>query len=406
MTDAIGEEKSLPPASAGSTAAEFLATGPRLSAFGTPLLVLSGPAMDANVERMAGWCAEHGVSIAPHGKTTMAPQLWRRQLRAGAWGITVATWSQARVAVAAGVDTIMLANSLVDPVGLAWLRGALDADPGLRVCTWADSPATVAAMTAGLAPGRPVSVLVELGGPGGRTGARSRTEALATAEAIAASPVLTLGGVAGYEGSLAHDSTPAGLAAVDAYLKELAALHGSLTYPGPAVVTAGGSAYVDQVAQVLGPLAGPDTAVVVRSGAYMIHDDGFYQGISPFSRHGSEPLRSAMHVWARVVSRPEPGLAILDAGRRDVSFDEGLPVPQLAAPGLGAAARPLAGEISALNDQHAYLRLEPADPLAVGEVVRLGLSHPCTVFDKWRWIPVVESGEDDPVVVELVRTYF
>jgi D-serine deaminase-like pyridoxal phosphate-dependent protein len=114
-----------------------------------------------------------------------------------------------------------------------------------------------------------------------------------------------------------------------------------------------------------------------------------------------------MHAWARVVSRPEPGLVLLDAGKRDVPFDEGLPEPQLAAEQLGSPPRPLAGEITAVNDQHAFLRLDPTDPLRVGQVVRLGLSHPCTAFDKWRWIPVVEgTDEPDPVVVELVRTYF
>ena len=116
-----------------------------------------------------------------------------------------------------------------------------------------------------------------------------------------------------------------------------------------------------------------------------------------------------MHAWARVVSRPEPGLALLDAGKRDVPFDEGLPEPQLAADALGAPTRPLAGEITAVNDQHAFLRLDPADPLRVGEVVRLGLSHPCTAFDKWRWIPVTDGAGRRPAPStrpSCVRTWF
>jgi D-serine deaminase-like pyridoxal phosphate-dependent protein len=139
----------------------------------------------------------------------------------------------------------------------------------------------------------------------------------------------------------------------------------------------------------------------------VIHDDGFYRGISPLSRHGDTPLVPAMHAWARVVSRPEPGLVLLDAGKRDVPFDEGLPEPQLAADALGAPTRPLTGEITAVNDQHAFLRVAPDTALDVGHVVRLGLSHPCTAFDKWREIPVTDgSGEPDPVVVDLVHTYF
>ena len=204
-------EKALPPGSAGVTAAEFLAARPHLSAFATPVLVLDASAIDANVARMAAWCAERGVGLAPHGKTTMAPVLWERQLAAGAWGITLATPSQVRVALAFGLRRVLLANALVDPVGIAAVSRALDADPELQVLSWVDSVSSVAAMDAvlaGLRPARPLTVLVELGAPGGRTGARDLPAARAVATAVAASPHLHLGGVAGYEGALAHDASP------------------------------------------------------------------------------------------------------------------------------------------------------------------------------------------------------
>lgn len=399
-------DKSLPAAADGLTAAAFLATRPRLSSFATPLLVLASATLDANIARMAAWCAERGVGLAPHGKTTMAPSLWDRQLRAGAWGITVATPGQLRVALAAGVRRIQLANALVDPVGIADVSRALDADPDLEVLSWADSPSTVTVMNAvldSLAPRRALTVLVELGAPGRRTGARDRRTAVAVGEAVRASPYVQLGGVAGYEGALAHDASPAALDAVRGYLRDLAGLHRDLGLGSGSVVTAGGSAYFDDVVDIL--RAGTSGHVLLRSGAYLVHDDGFYRGISPFARDGGAPFRSAMHAWCRVVSQPEPGLALLDAGKRDVPYDDGLPEPQLVADHLGGPTRPLAGEITAVNDQHAFLRTTA--PLRVGEVVRLGLSHPCTAFDKWRWIPMVADwSSPDPVVVDLVRTYF
>ena len=378
------------------------------------MLVLDASAIDANVARMAAWCAERGVGLAPHGKTTMAPVLWERQLAAGAWGITLATPSQVRVALAFGLRRVLLANALVDPVGIAAVSRALDADPELQVLSWVDSVSSVAAMDAalaGLRPARPLTVLVELGAPGGRTGARDLPAARAVATAVAASPHLHLGGVAGYEGALAHDASPAGLDAVRRYLRDLAALHADLGRhlrgrrrgrhrrrqrllrrrrgrPRPA-----GRRRAPGCCCGRAPTSSTTTASTGAS--------------RPLARHGDAPLASAMHVWARVVSRPEPGLALLDAGKRDVPFDEGLPEPQLAADALGAPARPLAGEITAVNDQHAFLRLPPDTALDVGHVVRLGLSHPCTAFDKWREIPMVDGPEDpDPVVVDLVRTYF
>jgi D-serine deaminase-like pyridoxal phosphate-dependent protein len=405
-----GYEKSLPAAADGATVAEFLATRPRLSAFGTPLLVLDSSVIDANIARLARWCAEHGVDLCPHGKTTMAPSIWDRQLRAGAWGITVATPSQLRVAVGFGARRVLLANALVEPAALAWLSGALAADPELQVHSWVDSTDTVAAMEAALStapPSRPLTVLVELGAEGGRTGARGIAAAREIAAAVDASRHLALAGVCGYEGVLANEDTPPSYEVVRAYLREMAELFGSLTFAGEAILTAGGSTFFDDVVDVLGPLAGPDTRVIVRSGAYVIHDDGFYSRMSPFSRRSDRPLRSAMHVWSRVLSRPEPGLALLDAGKRDIPFDIDLPEPQLVADQLGAPARPIKGEVSATADQHAFLRLDADDPLRVGQVVRLGLSHPCTTFDKWRWVPVIaDDSEPDPVVVELVRTFF
>jgi D-serine deaminase-like pyridoxal phosphate-dependent protein len=419
-------DKSLPEAAAGQTVADFLASGPRLSAFSTPLLVLTDSMLDSNVAQMATWCAEKGVGLAPHGKTTMAPTLWDRQLRAGAWGLTVATASQLRVAVEFGARRVQLANALVDPAALAWVSRALDSDPGLQLLTWADSVDTVGAMDAvlsSLRPDRQLSVLVELGAPGGRTGARSLETAEAVAAALVSSPWLQLVGVSGYEGALAHDASDAGVRAVRSYLEDMAALHRKLlasdAYKNATevIVTAGGSAYFDDVADVLADLADPEgkagvpTRVLLRSGAYVVHDDGFYRGISPFSRGAGRPLRSAMHAWTRVVSRPERGLALFDAGKRDVPFDEGLPEPQLVADQLGAPTRPLTGaQVTAVNDQHSFLRIEPtgsASGLRVGQVVRLGLSHPCTAFDKWQWIPVIADEEaTDPVVVDLIRTFF
>jgi D-serine deaminase-like pyridoxal phosphate-dependent protein len=426
-------DKSLPEAAAGQSVADFLASGPRLSAFSTPLLVLTDAVLEDNLAQMAAWCAEHGVGLAPHGKTTMAPALWDRQLRAGAWGITVATPSQLRVAVDFGVRRIQLANALVDPAALAWVSRALDADPHLHLLTWADSVGTIAAMDAVLSRLRPtqeLTVLVELGASGGRTGARTQEDAEAVAAAIGSSPWLRLGGVSGYEGALAHDASEAGVRAVRSYLEDMATLHRKLLAAGAydhakdgtddraeVIVTGGGSAYFDDVADVLGELADPEgragvaTRVLLRSGAYLIHDDGFYRGISPFARGAGTPLRSAMHAWTRVVSRPEAGLALLDAGKRDVPFDEGLPEPQLVADQLGAPTRALTGaQITAVNDQHSFLSIDSAgsaSDLRVGDVVRLGLSHPCTAFDKWQWIPVIADDDaTDPVVVDLIRTYF
>ncbi|MER5864363.1 alanine racemase [Kitasatospora sp. NPDC002040] len=397
--------KAVPAGAWGSTVAEYLAGAPTLDDLGTPLVTLDAGAVDHNLATMAEYCAKAGVGLAPHGKTTMAPVLWQRQLAAGAVAITLANLPQVRVGRAFGLRRIHLANALLDPAGLRWLAGELAADPEFRFSCWVDSVRSVELMAEALrgAPA-PVDVCVELGAAGGRTGCRTVEEAVGVARAVAAADGLRLVGVSGYEGALAHDASAGSLAAVAGYLRELGRLHGLLAeLYHPAAeriwITAGGSAYFDTVVEELGPLAGGRVAVVLRSGAYLAHDDGFYRGISPLARGGGQGFRSALHGWLRVVSRPESGLALLDGGKRDLSFDEGLPEPQLRR-GHG----PVGGEITALNDQHAFLR---GAQVQVGDVVRVGLSHPCTVFDKWSLLPVLDSADAEvPRVVDLVRTYF
>lgn len=363
-----------------------------------PLCVLRESAVADNLSTMAAWCRERGVELAPHGKTHMAPQLLARQFDAGATAVTLATISQVRTFRAFGVDRVVLANELVDEAGLRWLANELDDDPNFGLVCWVDSVRGVEIMSATLAAAgarRPVDVCVEVGMPGGRTGCRDADAVDAVARAAAESRQLRLIGVAGYEAATGHDVTDEARERVRAYLREMRSAVGRLAskFQGDEVlVTAGGSTYFDLVADELTGWAGVGPVrTVLRSGCYLTHDDGLYGRTSPLTA----AFRPALSVWAQVSSRPEPELALVTMGRRDVSFDQDLP-----------AARSLPGcMVTKLNDQHAYLRVGPADRdrLEVGTWLEFGISHPCTVFDKWQLIPVLD---DDGRVVDLVRTFF
>jgi D-serine deaminase-like pyridoxal phosphate-dependent protein len=235
--------------------------------------------------------------------------------------------------------------------------------------------------------------------------------AIELARAVKDTPTLRLAGVSGYEAALAHDSSEQSLAKVETYLRDLGSLHDRLLLDGvydrdhEIYLSAGGSAYFDQVADILGPRTGLDVKLLLRSGAYLVHDDGHYRDVSPFSRALGRPLTAAMHGWARVLSRPEAGLVLLDGGKRDFPYDEGLPTPQRLRGGPDGFFQ--GSIVSAFADQHAFLRIDPRAALEVGDVVRLGLSHPCTAFDKWTLIPVLDDASSpDPLVVDLVRTFF
>ncbi|OZM77530.1 hypothetical protein [Pseudonocardia sp. MH-G8] len=382
-----------------------------------PVVTLRESAVAHNIARMAAWCAERGVSLAPHGKTTMAPQLFERQLAAGAWAITAATIGQARLMRAFGVPRVLLANQVVDAPGLRWLAAELRRDPGFTFLCLVDSVEGVELMEAVLAEAdaaRPVDVLVELGVPGRRTGVRDPADLVALAERVAASRWLALAGVEGYEGVLPPSRAAAAVRRVDDFLARLVAAVQVLDGKGlfrdrtELVVTAGGSAFFDRVVAATSRLAGTSVPVraVLRSGGYVTHDHLSYERSSPLRAEAAGPgerLRPALELWARVLSTPETGLAVAGFGKRDAPYDLDLPVP-LARRAAGAvAAEPLVGaaEVVELNDQHAFLHHDGR--LRVGDLLTFGLSHPCTAFDKWSLLPVLD---DEDRVVDAVRTYF
>jgi len=377
-----------------------------------PVVVLKADALEHNLRTMARWCADHGVLLAPHGKTTMAPQLVERQLDLGAWGVTAATAAQARVFRAFGVERILLANELVDPAALGWVARQLAADPGFWFSCLVDSEAGVALMDGALARAgaeRPLPVLVELGAPNARAGCRTDAEAAAVAAAVARSRYLELAGVEGYEGSVRADGSGPVQAAVDRFLDRLRAFttdldrQGAFDHADEVIVTAGGSAFFDRVAERLAfPAGRRPVRVVLRSGCYVTHDHGRYARVSPL-REGAAPtpLRPALELWGEVLSRPEPGLAIVGFGKRDAPYDLDLPIPLAVVRRSGERPGAEGLRVVELNDQHAFVRVE--GELGVGDLVGCGISHPCTTFDKWRLIPLVDDGYR---VTGGIRTFF
>ncbi|MGW5122597.1 amino acid deaminase [Streptomyces sp. NPDC004069] len=403
--------KGLPPDADGLTVGELAAERRNLftDGFTTPVLTLSAERLEHNLKLMETYAARHGLVFAPHGKTSMAPQLFHRQLEHGAWGITLAVPHQVRVARAFGIGRVFLANELVDPAALRWVAAELAADPSFRFVCYVDSVRGVELMDAALkGSDQPVDVVVELAaGEGARTGVRTEAECLAVAEAVAGADALRLVGVAGYEGEVPRADPER----VRAWLTRLVGLAVDLDKAGrfagvqEIVVSAGGSAWFDTVAEVFAGI--PELSLPVlkllRSGAYVSHDDGHYRRITPFNRVPEEgTLEPAFRLWAQVVSRPSPDQAFVNAGKRDAAHDLDLPVAQVVR--RDGVERPATGvEVTRLSDQHAWLSTAPGAELEVGDWVGLGLSHPCTSFDKWPLIPVAEA---DGTVVDYVRTFF
>ena len=385
-----------------------------------PLCVLRDSALERNITRFQSFAESSGVLLCPHAKTSMAPALFGRQLAAGCWGLTFATCAQVEVARRHRVPRVFYANQLVGAPDVRYVCGELRRDPGFDFYCLVDSAAGVRLLAERVArsdPGRPLQVLVEGGLAGGRCGVREVGTAIEVAEAVrAAGPRLALAGVEGFEGLVQNRDPGRREADVREFLAFLARIAAALDARGlfgteEVLVSAGGSAFYDLVTEELAALSlGRPHRVVLRSGCYLTQDHGLYDHLLEdiHRRTGSaDPaLEPALEVWAQVLSVPEPGLVILSAGRRDFGQEAGNPIA-LTHVRLGTtecrSLRESGWRMAAASDQHAHMTAPPGHGAGVGDLVALGPSHPCTTFDKWREIHLVD---DDYNVIETIATYF
>ncbi|MGR2738665.1 amino acid deaminase [Billgrantia sp. Q4P2] len=395
-------------------------TGSRLLAdVSLPAAVIHEPALAHNLAWMQRFCEAHGARLAPHGKTTMCPELFRRQLAAGAWGITLATAPQCRAAFSHGVHRLLMANQLVGEANMAIVAGLIEG--GADFYCVVDSIANVEQLAHYFtARGLRLKVLIELGMPGGRCGCRDTDEVMALAERVDSEQALVLSGLEGYEG-VVYGSDPE--RAVRAYAWQLVEAAQALERdalietPQP-LITASGSAWYDLIAGVFSEARlGARFVPVLRPGCYVVHDHGIYRqaqrellGRQPQIERGLKP---ALEIFAQVISLPEPGLAIIGMGKRDIGHDQ-LPEPLRRYREGDERGRSLPVEgwrVTKLMDQHAFVSLptdedEPGNGngrVRVGDIVAFGASHPCLTFDKWRRICRVDERLE---VVEVMQTCF
>lgn len=411
--------KGLPFDAGGVTPAEVAGKGWNLLAGDLPLpaAVIRSAVLAANSRWMAGFTAANGLRIAPHGKTTMAPRLFDLQAADGAWAITAATAQQVAVCRRFGVARVILANQPVGRTTLDFLVSTLREPDPIELYCLADSLEGVAALAAAVAAApppaaNPLRVLVEVGVHGGRTGARDAATALAVARAVASAPGLSLAGVECFEGILPDPAAAGRLVDEVVAVARAVDAEGLVPPDRPLLLTAGGSSFFDRVGE---RFAAADFARpvlrVLRSGCYLTHDTMGYA--RAFERIRAETtlrlpeggLEPALEVWALVQSRPEPGRAILTMGKRDVGYDAGMPRPvRWFRPGMAAPApMPDGHEVVALNDQHAHMVLPSGSPLAYGDMVAFGIGHPCTTFERWQLIWLVDETYR---VQDAVRTFF
>ena len=375
-----------------------------------PAALLKKTALENNIAWMQRYADARGVSLAPHGKTTMTPWIFQAQQRAGAWGIGVGSAWQASAAMASGVERVLMVNQLV---GRANMRAVSRLKAHYRAAEFIcciDSLANARALSTFFNERRQtLDVLIELGVAGGRCGCRSVEDALALAQAAAELPGLRLRGLELYEGVL-HGDDPQ--PQVEALLRQAADLACRMEHrvEGEFVLTGAGTVWYDVVCNIWLAAKKPARCrIVIRPGCYITHDRGIYDiaqkalvARDPIACDLGGDLTSALELMAMVQSVPEADRAVVNFGKRDCAFDAGLPQPvaryrngaQLSAEGI---------ESVGIMDQHCMLRLAPGSDVQVGDILVFGTSHPCLTFDKWKTLLLVDEQYN---VLEELDTLF
>ena len=351
------------------------ATAPTLGieTLDTPSLVVDLDRLEGNIARWAAYAKDAGVKLRPHGKTHKCVEIARRQLAAGAVGLTLAKIGEAEVMSRAGVNDIFLAYEVV---GGPKLPRLLDLARKIRVRVGVDSMEVAAPLAdAAASAGVTVDVMLEVDTGLGRCGVAPGEPLLALTKAVAASRGLRLAGIFTYRG-YRPDLDAAGREEGEIMVREAERLRAA-GYP------------VDDVSVGSTPTGRPAARVPgvteVRPGTYVFND-------AMQVRWGSAtPEECALVVLCRVISRPSRNVAVLDAGSKVLTAERG-PFSS-----KGESHGVLRGypdcQIDRLWEEHGRVQLtEDGRRLRVGDFVEVIPAHVCPTVNLARRLVCVRNG--------------
>ncbi|MGJ7556943.1 DSD1 family PLP-dependent enzyme [Variovorax sp. RB3P1] len=328
----------------------------------TPALLVDLPAMTRNIERMAAFAKARGVNLRPHVKTHKSVEIARRQVAAGAVGVSCVTLGEAEVMVEGGIPGVLITSPAVTPSKIARLiKLSQRARPG-DVMVVVDNPrnlADLAQAASGLT--HPLDVLVDYGAGYNRTGAATQAKVLELAALVAAEPRLRLRGLQSYAGNLQHIVARAERSAAAAALRETvagivaAARRQGLQFE---IVTGAGTGTHDLDSQ-------ENAFTELQAGSYVFMDAEYTQVLADAGQ--ASPFEVSLFVQAAVVSTNAADWVTVDAGTKCFSTDSGAP---LVARGVDASTR-----YAFFGDEHGKLMVPAGARPALGARVEFVTPH-------------------------------
>lgn len=338
----------------------------------TPSILIDVDRMEGNIRRMQNVCTEHGVQLWPHIKTHKCVEILKRQLAAGAAGITCAKIGEAEAMLPSGVKRIFVAHSIVAPEAGPRLRALQENLDQLLVAVTSKAQAEhLEKVIAGA--GIKVDVMMAYDTGLGREGARSIEQIKEMRDYVEASPHFELKGVYSHEGHC-YRSTPETMnEVIDSVYTTLREVMDALDRdillaPGCSVSAA--------------RMATKPGVNWVRPGAYPLGD------LSLAYRLSLMPWESAAAtVYTTVVDRPTDDLALIDAGSKTFSGDK-------TADGTSGRCRDnVEMAVQGVNEEHGYVRGPEATPLKIGERLQFVPAHVCGMINMHDQVYAVRGDE-------------
>ena len=353
---------------------ETSAASPK-SALDTPALLIDLDVLEANIAHIAQACRAHGVAWRPHFKGHKTLEIARKQLAAGAIGVTCAKLGEAEILAAGGIGDILIANQIVGAVKIGRLMNLLDmADAIVTV----DSRENIMELgEAARENDKRLRVAIEVNTGMNRAGVEPGRPVLSMAEEIARHPNLRLVGVMGWEAHTAAIPDPA------AKEKAVATAIGLLTASADLCRRAGHDIQIVScggTGTFLYCVKQPGVTEVQVGGAVM--NDEHYRG------HYNIDMPVALTILATVTSRPTPTRVILDAGRKAMSIDTATP-RALNVPGVRELR---------LSAEHTLLELDAAsDWPRVGDRIEFIPGYTDTTVHLHEEIVALRNGQVEAV---------
>lgn len=340
----------------------------------TPAVLVDREKLATNIRAMQAVCDTHGVELRPHIKTHKMVAVARRQLAAGARGLTCAKLGEAEAMLPSGVRSIFVAHSLVDPGQARRIAALVERLDDFRVAVTSEEHLEALARLAG-ATGRRLDVMMAVDTGLGREGARDAAAANRLAARVVASPQLNLRGFYTHEGYFYGLSRDQQVARAQELIDRLGATRDAID---PALPIWPGCS----VSARLLAIAGDGRVQAVRPGAYVFGDIYLSEVTGVMTTDAV-----ALHVLATVVDRPEPGLVLIDAGSKTFSSDRSPDGRH----GVAADGRDLA--VVRVNEEHGYVRGTAVDALRIGERILFTPAHVCPVVNLTDEVVVTAGGQ-------------